>query len=146
MKKFTLVHDYAVSPARLWALVTDYDALAKVMAGKITFDGLPEGRTRAGQRIDVMVSLFGRLPPQPYHMHVLSCDDTARELRSSEKGAGVRSWHHHLAVTQTQGGSRLTETLEIDAGWLTWAFVLWAKHLYGARHQPRLALLESGAY
>ncbi|KAJ04716.1 SRPBCC family protein [Sulfitobacter mediterraneus] len=141
MKTVEIEHDYAVPAERLWALVTDYDALAVVMAGIVSFDGLPEGRTRTGQSFDLMVSLFGKLPPQPYHMEVVLCDDDAMVLRSSEKGAGVKSWEHCLTVTPTAQGSRLTDRIEIDAGWMTPIFARWAKFLYRARHKPRLRIL-----
>ena len=146
MRQLTLTHDYDVSPERLWALATDYGALAQVMAGRIAFEGLPEGRTKSGQSVDVMVSLFGKLPPQPYHMDVLECNDVTWTLRSSERGAGVKSWKHRVQVTATDQGSRLTDTLEIDAGWLTRPFCIWARYLYSARHAPRVRLLQSGAF
>jgi len=60
------VHDYAVTPERLWEVVTDYGALAKVMRGWARFRGLPEGRVEAGQTLDLSVSLFGVLPARPY--------------------------------------------------------------------------------
>lgn len=146
MKTVHLTHDYPVSPERLWALATDYDALARVMEGVVAFEGLPEGRVREGQQVTVMVSLFGKLPKQPYHMEVLECDDSRMVLRSSEQGAGVKAWRHRLTVTPTAQGSRLTDRIEIEAGLLTGVFALWARYLYGARHQPRLRLLEAGEY
>ncbi|MFG6511874.1 MULTISPECIES: hypothetical protein, partial [unclassified Sulfitobacter] len=94
-----------------------------------------------GQRITVQVSLFGKLPPQPYFMEVLECDDEAMILRSSEKGAGVKSWHHTLTVEPQQSGSRLRDVIEIDAGWMSWAFALWARFLYRKRHEPRVQIL-----
>lgn len=146
MKTVHLTHDYPVSPERLWTLATDYGALARVMEGVVAFEGLPEGRVQEGQKIDVMVSLFGKLPKQPYHMEVVECDDSRMVLRSSEKGAGVKEWRHTMRVTPAPGGSRLTDTIEIEAGLLTGAFALWARYLYGARHKPRLRLLESGDF
>lgn len=146
MKTVTVQNDYPVSATRLWALATDYAALREVMAGLASFDGLPSGRTRTGQRLEVMVSLFGKLPKQPYRMEILECDDQAMILHSSEQGAGVKNWLHTLTVIETQTGSRLHDRIEIDAGLLTPVFALWAKYLYSARHRPRLRLLESGRY
>lgn len=146
MKTVALTHHYAVPPERLWALVTDYGALEEVMTGIIAFEGMPAGRVITGQKIDVMVSLFGKLPAQPYHMEVLECDDVARVLRSSEHGAGVKSWRHTLRVDAHDGGSVLSEQIEIDAGLLTPLFAAWARYLYKARHKPRLALLARGAF
>jgi ligand-binding SRPBCC domain-containing protein len=141
VKKVTVISDYAAHAPKVWALATDYGALAKIMKGYATFDVLPSGRTKTGQRMDVMVSLFGKLPQQPYFMEVLECDDEHMVLRSLERGAGVKNWQHTLTVTKTETGSRLTDEIEIDAGVLTFAFALWAKYLYGARHKPRLRML-----
>lgn len=141
MRTIGLTHDYAAAPDRLWALVTDYGALADVMQGLASFEGLPSGRTRTGQRFEVQVRLFGRLPPQPYVMEVLDCDDVKRVLRSAEHGMGVRTWRHTLSVTEVAGGSRLSDVIEIDAGWRTLVFAAWARFMYGARHRPRLRLL-----
>ena len=59
---------YEASAERLRALATDYDALAEVSGRYVNFRGLPSGRGRAGQVLEVEVSLFGRLPWQPYQM------------------------------------------------------------------------------
>lgn len=141
MSTISLVHDYPVSADALWNLVIDYDALHEVMKGIITFDGLPSGRAQTGHQINVMVSLFGRLPKQPYYMEILECDDQRRVMRSSEKGAGVKSWLHTLSVETTPEGSRLAESINIHAGLLTPLFTAWAGYLYHARHKPRLRLL-----
>ncbi len=141
MKTVRLEHEYA-SPAKdVWALATDLDALGKVMDGIVTFEGLPSGRVYQGQKIAVQVSLFGKLPPQPYFMEVLECDDDAMILRSLETGAGVKSWRHTLTVEPQQSGSRLRDVIEIDAGWMSWLFAAWARFLYRKRHEPRVRML-----
>lgn len=116
------------------------------MARLATFEGLPTGRTATGQTMNVMVSLFGKLPKQPYYMEILACDDERMILRTFEQGAGVKSWRHTLTVTETPSGSRLTDSIEIDAGLMTPIFALWAKYLYSARHKPRLKLLQGGTF
>lgn len=143
MKTVVVENEYSVPPTQLWEIVTDYNALAQVMDGIATFEGLPSGRTQTGQRLEVMVSLFGKLPKQPYVMEVLECDDENMVLRSSEYGAGVKSWRHTLTVTETPDGCRLRDQIEIDAGWKTPVFAAWARYLYGARHKPRLRLLKA---
>lgn len=142
MKTVVVEHEYTASPAHLWAVVTDYDALSEIMKGIVSFEGLPSGRTETGQKLNVMVSLFGKLPSQPYCMDILECDDARMVLRSSEKGAGVKSWHHTLTVTECERGSHLRDHIEIDAGVMTPVFALWARYLYKARHKPRQAYLR----
>ena len=141
MKKVKLEYEYA-SPAKdVWALATDLDAFREIMDGVITFEGLPSGRLYRGQKMTVRVSLFGKLPAQPYFMEVLECDDDAMMLQSFEKGAGVKSWRHTLTVEPHQSGSRLRDIIEIDAGWMTWVFAAWARFLYRKRHEPRVRML-----
>jgi hypothetical protein len=141
MKTVTIIHEYAASADAVWELVTDYQALAEVMEGVVAFDGLPKGRTKTGQSIEVKVSLFGKLPTQPYLMEVLECSDETMTLRSSERGAGVKSWKHTLTVFPIEAGCRLQDHIVIDAGLMTPLFALWARYLYRARHKPRLRML-----
>lgn len=68
MKTFRLSHDESADLRDLWALCIDQDALADMRKGLIAFEGLPGGQIYEGQKIVVQVSLFGRLPSQPYHM------------------------------------------------------------------------------
>lgn len=137
---------YDAPPERVWNLVTDCTALAQVCHPYLAFEGLPDGRIFDGQKIDVMVSLFGKLPAQPYEMHVVACDNDGMTFESHENGAGVKSWNHHLRLHPDGDGTRLDEEIEIDAGWLTPLFKLWANVLYHARHKPRVALLQSGTF
>ncbi len=141
MRTVVLSHDYPVPPEAVWNIATDLDALQDAMKGIIAFEGVPSGKVFTGQKMNVMVSLFGKLPKQPYFMEVLECDDANMVLRSSEKGVGVKSWKHTLTVTPTETGSRLTDSIEIDAGMMTPVFAWWAKFMYAKRHQPRLQML-----
>lgn len=142
MKTVIVTHDYHASAKHVWAMATDLDDLKRVMEGVVRFDGLPSGRVHTGQNLTVKVSLFGRLPAQPYHMEVIECDNAAMVLQSSEKGVGVKSWRHRLTVEETPEGCRLRDVIEIDAGWLTGLFAAWARYLYRKRHAPRLRLLD----
>lgn len=141
MRTVTTVHDYPVSPDRLWALVTDYDALGTVMRGLMSFDGLPNRRARAGDAFDLRVRLFGILPARPYRIELVQFDDDAMILQSRETGMGVRQWAHRITVTPHQGGARLTDRIDIDAGWKTPIVAAFAHHLLRRRHKPRLRLL-----
>jgi len=136
-----LSHDYASPPEKVWALATDFAALGEVSKPLVHFSGLPEGRCAQGMKATVQVRLFGVMPPQPYTMEVLEQDDTAMRLRSSELGVGVTSWKHTLQVAPNGSGARLTDHVEIDAGWLTPVFAWWGRTLYKHRHKPRLRLL-----
>lgn len=141
MKTVILEHEYAAQAEDVWKLAIDLDALKEVMGGIVAFEGLPSGHVYSGQTLNVRVSLFGKLPSQPYFMEVLECNHDAMILRSSEKGAGVKSWNHTLTVEQLSEGSKLRDVIEIDAGLLTWVFARWARFLYSKRHEPRVRML-----
>lgn len=142
MTTVEVTHHYDVPPRVLWEVVTDFGALAVVMRGLARFDGLPTGRCAAGQDFAVKVRLFGWLPPMDYRMAVEACDDEAMWLQSREQGSGARQWDHRIAVTDDgQGGAVLTDTIDLDAGWRTPVFALWARFLLKYRHRPRLRLL-----
>lgn len=137
-----VVSDYSVPADTLWAITKDLDALVEMNARMVRMEGMPSGDMYAGQQIDIQVSLFGVLPPQPYGITIIEVDDIYRQFRSTEEGSGVKTWNHLGRVEETETGSRLIDEIEIDAGWKTPLVAGWAKLLYRARHRPRLALLE----
>ncbi|MEM1078848.1 MAG: SRPBCC family protein [Pseudomonadota bacterium] len=138
-----LIHDYPYPASRVWQVVTDLDRLREVTAGLLAFRNLPSGQIRAGQVLEVEVSLFGRLPYQPYRMEVEALDAAAMTFQSDETGAGVETWRHHLRVVPTATGCRVEERIEIAAWFATPIFALWARGLYRARHKPRLQILAA---
>lgn len=140
-RTIVLTHDYPYPARAVWDVATDMDAYRDVMGRLITFDSLPSGRVSQGQRIDVRISVFGVLPWQDYAMTVEAMDDAAMWFQSDERGAGIQSWRHHCSVMAVDGGCRLTDRVEVDAGWKTPVFALWAKAVYRARHGPRLRIL-----
>jgi len=137
-----LYHDYAAPARDVWDVATDFAAFADVMDGIVSFSGMPtQGRCATGQVFDVKVRLFGKLPPQDYHMEVELCDDDAMMFQSRERGAGIKRWDHRLTVSSVENGSILHDHIEIDAGLMTPLYRLWAKFVYTRRHKPRLRLL-----
>lgn len=140
--KVHVVSDYNTTADELWAITKDLDALVEMNARMVRMEGVPSGDMYAGQQIDAQVSLFGKLPPQPYGITILEVDDTNRFFRSTEHGSGVKSWNHVGRVEETPTGARLIDDIEIDAGWKTPLIVGWANMLYRARHKPRLRLLD----
>lgn len=135
------VHDYAVTPERLWEVVTDYGALSKVMKGWARFSGLPEGRVEAGQTLDLKVSPLGLPPARPWRIEIERLDPAARRLRSRESGAGVKTWMHEIAVDPCPAGARLTDRITLDAGWRTPFYAWFARAMLRGRHAPRCKVL-----
>jgi len=141
-----LTHSYPYPARQVWKVTTDLDHLETVTAGLLAFRDLPSETIYRGQHIKVQVSLFGKLPYQPYEMTVTDFDDDNMTFRSNEVGAGVKSWRHSLAVlAQDGGGARIDEQIEVNAGWLTPIFAAWARFMYRKRHAPRLQILERKA-
>ncbi len=140
-KTIALTHAYEAAPEAVWALATDFDALQTVMEGLVSFEGLPDGRLQRGQHLEVGVSLFGKLPAQPYTMDVIELDDAEMRFKSREAGAGVKSWQHELQVVPVGQGCEIREQITIDAGLLTPLYVAWARYMYKRRHPKRLELL-----
>lgn len=135
--------DYALTPAELWAQATDYGWLARVCEPLVAFEGLPPGRCHAGQKLDLKVRLFGWMPAQDYEIEIVEYDDAAMRMKSEERGSGVESWQHTITVTAVEAGSRLTDHVEIEAGWRTPAIAAWARFLYRHRHKRRRQLLAA---
>ncbi len=137
-----VVHtDYPVSTERLWEVAIDYGALARVMKGLVSFEGLPAGSAQAGKKLNVSVSLLGLLPKSPYVIEVLTCDSDAMIMKTVEYGSGVKSWRHTMTVSETPEGSRLTDRIQIEAGILTWPAAMFARYIYRARKEPRMQIL-----
>lgn len=143
MAVVALTHHYPAPPQRVWALATDFAALARACRRFVVFDGLPDGRCAAGQTLTVRASLFGLGPWMDYEMQVAEMDDAAMALRSEEHGAGVKRWSHHLTVAAAPRGAALHDRIEIEAerSWQTPIFAAWARMLYRGRHKPRLQML-----
>ncbi len=141
-KTIQLTHEYDASPDAVWQVATDFDAFVAATKRLVTFEGLPDGEMYEGQKIDVRFRLLGIMPPQPYHMEVVTYDPAARMFQSREGGGPVKLWAHHLKVEPTETGARLIDTVEIDAGWLTRVYVWFGRFMYRQRHPVRVRLLQ----
>ncbi len=141
-KTIHLTHRYDFHTDLVWNVATDLDHLKRVTQSLVTFRNLPSGQIFEGQDLHVDVSLFGKMPYQPYRMTVVEFDGVQRRFQSSEIGAGVKSWLHTLQITAEGDGCRIDETIEVDAGSLTPLFAAWAAYMYRKRHALRLAILK----
>ena len=134
-------HIYAASPDAVWDIALDFEALADLSAGSVTYRGLPAGRVAQGDMIDFEVSPFGPLPWKPYRVEMVEVDHDARRFVSLEHGAGVKTWRHTLTVVPEGEGARQIDEIEIDAGWMTPVIVRLARRMYAKRDSPRRRLL-----
>lgn len=141
MQTVELNHDYAASPDALWETATDWASVQAAMRGLVRFHGLPDAPLETGQVINSEFSLFGFFPRSPWVMEVLEYDPGRRVLRSFEHGGPVKAWRHSLHVFPYEGGARLSETIEVDAGAMTPLYAAWAGFMYRWRHGRRKAML-----
>jgi hypothetical protein len=135
---------YDVPAAVLWRHVVRYDVLEALMSGPLVRVTCPTGEEQAGHDFVLAFKLFGVIPVSRWRLRVVARDDAALRLRSEESGAGVRRWHHEIAVEPIDGAtSRLTDTIEIDAGALTPLVAWFARREYARRHRLRKRMVET---
>lgn len=137
MQTLIIQHDYPVQPARLWAIATDCAALgvAKAKGARSPTHAV------TGQMLHLRIPVLGLR--RSHVIHIALCDDARMILRTRELGRGGHRWRLTLAVTPAGTGSRLTERIELDAGFLNPIQSLWAREHYARRHAARLRLLEA---
>ncbi|WP_308916966.1 hypothetical protein [Jannaschia sp. LMIT008] len=147
MGHITVINDYPVGVDALWDNCIDMSAMARTMKGLLRYDGLRHGKAHQGLVLNYDVSLFGLLPARPSRVEFVELDRATLRFRTVETSEGLRAWNHTMQITETPGGSRLSDTVEIEAevAWQTPLFERFARHVYRRRHAPRLAMLTGGA-
>ena len=134
---------YDVPADVLWRHVVRYDALEAAMSGRLVRVKCPPGEERVGDDVTLVFKLFGAVPVGRWRFKVVARDDIGRRLRSTESGTGVRRWTHEIGIEEAgNDGSRLSDTIEIDAGVLTPIIVRFARSEYERRHRLRRQMIE----
>lgn len=130
----------------VWAAVKTPAAFRKVTRGLLVMPVI-RGRQddwREGETVVGWVFLFGFLPFARHHLHIASIDDATRTLRSREFGGLIRVWNHDIEVTPIDAvRCRYRDRIEIEAGILTPAIVVYARWFYWMR-QRRWRSLAKG--
>lgn len=143
MKTTTSAADYTVDAETLWCHVVRYDALERMMSGALVRVQCPTGEEQVGHDVVLVFRLFGVVPVGRWRLKVVARDDARRRLCSEESGTFVRAWVHELVVEALDDGrSRLTDTIEIDAGVLTPLVARFARAEYARRHRLRKRMVE----
>ena len=134
---------YDVSADVLWHHVVRYDALEAAMSGRLVRVKCPRGEEQMGDDVALVFKLFDAIPVGRWRFKVVARDDVGRRLRSEESGTGVRRWAHEIGVEEIGNNrSRLSDTIEIDAGLLTPIVVRFAGSEYERRHRLRRQMIE----
>jgi hypothetical protein len=104
---------------------------------------LPSGEEQVGDDLSLTFRLWGIVPLGWWRIRVVARDDASMRLKSEESGVLVRRWAHEIVIEAlSPSTSRLTDTIEIDAGVLTPLVVRFARAEYAARHVARKRLVE----
>jgi ligand-binding SRPBCC domain-containing protein len=94
-----------------------------------------------GETVVGWVFLFGFLPFSRHHLHVARIDESTRTLSSREFGGVITTWNHDIEVTPIDAAScRYCDRIEIHAGILTSAIVVYARWFYRMRQRRWRAL------
>lgn len=141
MKTIVVSAHYDVGPDELWANVVCYASLQIMMSGTFVRVRCPEGEEQVGHDVALTFRLFDIIPVGSWRFRVTARDDVRRRLGSDESGTGVRHWRHEVAVDADGLGSRLTDTITIDAGALTPLVAVFARRDYARRHRLRKQML-----
>lgn len=141
-RKHKISREYPVGIETLWADILDASSLADSMKGAVSYEGLPVEPVYEGQVIVVKLKRWGWFPLGKWTMEVVRRDDAEYILESREHGGIVKCYRHRLEVVPTGPDScRYTDTLDLDAGWLTPLVLPTFKKLYEQRHDQRIARL-----
>ena len=104
---------------------------------------MPAGGGANSDDVALVFKLFDAIPVGRWRFKVVARDDVGRRLRSEESGTGVRRWAHEIGIEETGNNrSRLSDTIEIDAGLLTPIIVRFARSEYERRHRLRRQMIE----
>ncbi|OBJ96061.1 hypothetical protein A5638_18900 [Mycolicibacterium fortuitum] len=135
------IHVETILPAdtaRVWQAMQQVPTFLYVCRGLFGVPALA-GRTepfQAGDRGTGWLFAFHVIPAYRHTIEVLDVDDTTRTIRTHEYGGVLRSWDHTLHVEAVTGHScRYSDTVEIDAGRLTFVVTVLARGIYAYRHR-----------
>lgn len=125
-------------PERVWQEVQFFKLLLHVSRPLVAFDPVQPNTfpaTWSNEKYLVRMRLFGFLPLGEQWI-VITLDDVKRELLDDGHSALIKKWRHRITVEPTpEGFTRYTDTVDIEAGLLTfgvWIFAnLFFRHRQG---------------
>ena len=85
--------------------------------------------------IQVKCRLFGVFPLVDRTLYFERIDGRMRQMQTREHDRLIRRWDHLISIREDKNGAHYSDTVEIEAGLLTWPICLFAKLFY--RHRQR---------
>lgn len=137
------------SPDKIWQELQTSRLLQYVARGLVRFvpaggkafpDVWTEGRYKA------WLLLFGFFPIgwQVIGLEFPPSDGQHKRLRDNGCGWLIRTWDHLITIAPEGEGTRYTDEVRIDAGWLTVPVTLFARVFYAHRQRRWIKLANSG--
>jgi ligand-binding SRPBCC domain-containing protein len=124
------------APAQaVWQAVKRPSTLFQVTRGMLGFSRQRRFPVewQAGQRLRTRLWFFHLLPmPFLHRLEVVQVDEAGRTIRSHETSP-FYTWDHTILVEEQGEGTSYTDTIDIQAGWLTWPIWLFANIFYHYR-------------
>ena len=123
-----------------WQLLIERSCLVKVCLPLVRFEFLgelkPEKLWIQGQMVRCNCFIFGFLPTGTRELFFERIDAKKMEIQTREKDPLIKKWDHLMAIKDLgQGKSSISDSIEIDAGAMTFVVWLWAQWLYRHRHR-----------
>jgi hypothetical protein len=105
---------------------------------------LPTG-WNAGERYEFSMRASGFIPLGRHSIFLEEISKDRLRIQSREKGIIVRRWDHLIGLEPAEEGTKYTDEVVVEAGWLTGPVAWWAKILYRQRQRRWQRLLSGKA-
>jgi ligand-binding SRPBCC domain-containing protein len=129
----------------VWQLLQRPDTLIFVSAPLLKFKprGEPLPEVWAEGDYEVSLRFLGIVPlgRQTIGVRFEPAEDGTRRLRDAGHGQLAKTWDHLITVAPAGEGTRYTDEVTIDAGWLTGAVAFFAGLFYAHRQRRWRKLL-----
>lgn len=126
------------SAVKAWNEVQNSSLLLHVMrplARVVPIDRRFPERWREGS-MQCKVYMFGIIPFGLHTIELEKIDEKTHHIQSRERGSLVARWDHLISIKPLDDKRSIyRDTVDIDAGWLTFVVWAWANLLY--RHRQR---------
>lgn len=135
------------SPEKIWDHVQTVPLLEYVCKGMIKFkslepDGFPTVWPEGEHRVAMLWKGFLPVGTQVIGIEYPPAEGNKRLLRDNGYGPLIKTWDHLISVEPEGEGTRYTDKLVLDAGWLTPAIALFANRFYRHRQKRWRRLIE----
>jgi hypothetical protein len=147
-KTISLSSTFPASAQEIWKKLLHVDTLKTITKPMMTFtpsDQFAENPAWVeGGTYTFKIRAFGVIPIGGRHsIEVKSMDREHFIIQTHERNATVTIWNHRIELAPLpEGHTRYTDIVEIYAGWLTPAIVLWSKVFYRHRQRKWVKLLR----